>query len=79
LTVSPQNRSAALQSLSYGSCATTSVKDPPNLIRSGSFSVDRLLSHIDLGTAEESDELVSRIHGQRYMDLSSDRNGKTGR
>ncbi|HXB70336.1 MAG TPA: hypothetical protein VNY05_18950 [Candidatus Acidoferrales bacterium] len=41
--------------------------------------MDRLLSHIDLGTAEESDELVSRIHGQRYMDLSSDRNGKTGR
>jgi hypothetical protein len=25
------------------------VKDPPNLIRSGAFSLDRLLSHIDQG------------------------------
>jgi hypothetical protein len=31
------------------------VKDPPNLIRSGLFSMDRLLSHIDPGTAEESE------------------------
>jgi hypothetical protein len=55
------------------------VKDPPNLIRSGSFSLDRLLSHIDPGTAEESEGLVSHIYGQRHIDLSSDRNGKTGR
>ena len=55
------------------------VKDPPNLIRSGSFSLDRLLSHIDPGTAEESEDFVNRICGQRHIDLSSDRNGKTGR
>jgi hypothetical protein len=55
------------------------VKDPPNLIRSGSFSLDRLLSHIDPGTAEESEDFVDRIYGQRRIDLSSDRNGKTGR
>ena len=55
------------------------VKDPPNLIRSGSFSLDRLLSHIDPGTAEESEDFVNRIYGQRRIDLSSDRNGKTGR
>ena len=55
------------------------VKDPPNLIRSGSFSLDRLLSHIDPGTAEEAEDLVNRIYGQRHIDLSSDRSGKTGR
>ena len=55
------------------------VKDPPNLIRSGSFSLDRLLSHTDPGTAEESEDFVKRIYGQRHIDLSSDRNGKTGR
>lgn len=55
------------------------VKDPPNLIRSGSFSLDRLLSHIDPGTVEESEDFVSRIYEQRYLDLSSGRNGKTGR
>ena len=55
------------------------VKDPPNLIRTGAFSLDRLLSHIDPGTAEESEEFVRRIYEQRHTDLSSDRNGKTGR
>ncbi len=55
------------------------VKDPPNLIRSGSFSLDRLLSHIDPGTEEESEEFVRRIYEQRHIDLSSDRNGKAGR
>ena len=55
------------------------VKDPPNLVRSGSFSLDRLLSHIDPGTVEESEDFVSRIYEQRYIDLSSDRNGKAGR
>ena len=55
------------------------VKDPPNLIRSGSFTLDRLLSHIDPGPREESEELVRRIYGQRHIDLSSDHNGKTGR
>jgi len=37
------------------------VKDPPNLIRLGAFSLDRLLSHIDPGTEEESEEFVRRI------------------
>ena len=55
------------------------VKDPPNLIRSGAFSLDRLLSHIDLGAQEESEEFVRRIYEQRHIDLSSDRNGKTRR
>ena len=54
------------------------VKDPPSLIRSGSFSLDRLLSHTDPGSAEESEDFVNRIYEQRRIDLSSDRNGKTG-
>jgi hypothetical protein len=56
-----------------------SVKDPPNLIRTGVFSLHRLLSHIDPGPQEESEEFVRRIYEQRHTDLSSDRNGKTGR
>jgi hypothetical protein len=55
------------------------VKDPPNLIRSGTFTLDRLLSHIDPGPQEESEEFVRRIYEQRHIDLSSDRDGKTGR
>ena len=55
------------------------VKDPPNLIRSGSFSLDRLLSHIDPGPAEESEDFVDSIYGQRHLDLPSDRNGTSGR
>ena len=55
------------------------VKDPPNLIRSGTFTLDRLLSHIDPGPQEESEEFVRRIYEQRHVDLSSDCNGKTGR
>jgi len=55
------------------------VKDPPNLTRAGVFSLDRLLSHIDPGTEEESEEFVRRIYEQRHTDLSSDHNGKTRR
>lgn len=55
------------------------VKDPPNLIRNGAFSLDRLLSHVNPGTAEESEEFVTRIYGQRHIDLTSDRDGETGR
>ena len=55
------------------------VEDPPNLIRSDGFSLDRLLSHIDPGTEEESEEFVGRIYEQRHKDLSSDGNGKTRR
>jgi hypothetical protein len=53
------------------------VKDPPNLVRRGAFTLDRLLSHIDPGPQEESEEFVRRIYEQRHIDLSSDRNGKT--
>ncbi len=55
------------------------VKDPPNLIRTGSFSLDRLLSHIDPGPAEESEAFVRVIYEQRRIDHSSDRHGETGR
>ena len=55
------------------------VKDPPNLVRSGVFSMDRQLSHIDSGTAEESEEFVRRIYEHRHLDLSSDFSGETGR
>ena len=55
------------------------VKDPPNLIRSGAFTLDRLLSHIDQGPQEESEEFVRRIYEQRHIDLSSDWNDKTRR
>lgn len=54
------------------------VKDPPNLIRNDAFTLDRLLSHIDPGPREESEEFVRRIYEQRHIDLSSGRNDKTG-
>jgi hypothetical protein len=54
-------------------------QDPPNLTRCGAFSLDQLLSHIDPGTAEESEVFVSRIYEQRHIDLSSGRNDSTGR
>lgn len=56
-----------------------SVKELPNLNRSAVFSLDRLLSHIDPGTEEESEEFVRRIYEQRDIDLSPDRNGRTRR
>jgi hypothetical protein len=55
------------------------ANDPPNLVRAGAFSLDRLLSHIDPGTAEESEAFVRAIYEQRHIDISSDNNGKTGR
>jgi hypothetical protein len=55
------------------------VKDPPNLVRPGSFSLERLLTHSDPGTAEESQDFVRLIYEQRHMDLSSGADGKTGR
>ena len=54
------------------------VKDPSNLVRAGSFSLDRLLSHIDPGPAEESEAFVDLIYEQRRLDVSSDRNRTTG-
>ena len=55
------------------------VKDPPNLVQACPFDLDRLLSHIDPGPAEESEAYVRLIYEQRRSDLSSKRNGKTGR
>ena len=55
------------------------VQDPPNLVRACRFDLDRLLSHIDPGPAEESEAYVRLIYEQRRSDLSSKRNGKTGR
>jgi hypothetical protein len=56
-----------------------SVKYPPNLIRSGAFNLDRLLSHTDAGPREESEEFVRRLYEQRHFDLSSDCNAQTRR
>ena len=55
------------------------IKDLPNLVRVSPFDLDRLLSHIDPGPAEESEAYVRLIYEQRRTDLSSERNGKTGR
>lgn len=55
------------------------VKDPPNLIRSGPCTLDRLLSHIDPGPQEESEESVRRIYEQRHDDFPSGHNSETGR
>jgi hypothetical protein len=54
------------------------AKDPSNLIQTGAFTLDRLLSHVDPGAQEESEEFVRRIYEQRYIDLSPGYGGKTG-
>ncbi len=56
-----------------------SVKVPPNLIQTGSFSLERLVSHVDAGSAEECEAFVHTIYEQRRSDRSSDRDDKTGR
>ena len=56
-----------------------SVQYPPNLVRACPFDLDRLLSHIDPGPAEESEAYVRLIYEQRSSDVSSKRNGKAGR
>jgi hypothetical protein len=55
------------------------VKDPVNLVRVCPFDLDRLLSHIDPGPAEESEAYVRLIYEQRRSDLSSESSGKTRR
>ena len=54
------------------------VPRPPNLVRVELFDLDRLLSHVNPGPAEESEAFVRRIYEQRGIDVSSERNGKTG-
>ena len=44
------------------------VQVSPNLVRAGTFSLDRLLGHIDPGPAEESEDFVRRIYEQRHID-----------
>jgi hypothetical protein len=55
------------------------VKDTANLVRTGSFSLERVLSHIDPGPAEESEAFVRLIYEQRHIDVSSDLNSTPGR
>ena len=55
------------------------VKDPPNLVRVYPFDLDRLLSHIDPGPAEESEAYERLIYEQRRSDITSESTGKTGR
>ncbi len=55
------------------------INDPPNLVRADSFSLDRLLSHIDPGPVEESEAFVRLIYEQRHIDVSSDGNGTVSR
>ena len=55
------------------------VKDPANLVRVCPFDLDRLLSHIDPGPAEESEAYVRLIYEHRPSDLSSESSGKTRR
>jgi hypothetical protein len=43
------------------------VKDPPDLLRSGFFSLERLLSHIDPGSPEESAGFAHAIYEQRRL------------
>jgi hypothetical protein len=45
-------------------------KDPPNLIRVPSFSLERLVSHTNPGPAEESETFVRLIYEQRRIDVS---------
>ena len=55
------------------------VEDRPNLVRTGSFSLERLLSHTDPGPAEESEAFVHLIYEQRHLDVSTDRDSTTRR
>lgn len=55
------------------------VEDRSNLVRNGAFFLERLLTHIDPGPAEECESFVHLIYERRRTDVSSDRNGTTGR
>ena len=53
------------------------VNERPNLVQAGPFDLDRLLSHIDPGPADESEAFVRLIYEQRRIDLSSQPGGET--
>jgi hypothetical protein len=79
----PQQRHSASHAVDGATMVVTmdriqheSVKDPPNLVRTNSFSLDRLLSHTDPGPAEETEAFVRLIYEQRRIDVSSERNDK---
>jgi hypothetical protein len=50
----------------------------PNLVGAGTFSLDRLLSHVDPGPPKVSEDLVRKIYEQRRHDASSDCDRQTG-
>jgi hypothetical protein len=54
------------------------VKEPHKLVGTSSFSLDKLLSHIDPGPAEESEAFVHFIYQQRCTDVSAKRYVKIG-
>ena len=58
---------------------STPAKDRLSPIPDGSFTLDRMLSHIDPGPAEETEEFVRLIYEQRHTEFYPDSNGKTGR
>jgi hypothetical protein len=76
--LSLSNRSGAKVVMKMERVPPNPGKDPPNLIRPGLFSLDRLWSHIDPGTAEVSEDFVRLTYKQRRTDLSSG-HGKIGR
>ena len=54
-----------------------SAQDPPSLVRVAQFSLERLLTHIDPGPPEETEEFVRRIYEQRRFETSPDVDDKT--
>ena len=54
-------------------------KDQPSMVLAKAFDLERLLSHIDPGPAEESEAFVRLIYEQRRADVGSRRSGKVGR
>jgi hypothetical protein len=54
------------------------VTDPPNFVRACPFDLDRLLSRIDPGPAEEAEAYVRLIYEQRRSEVSSKRNDMGG-
>jgi len=60
-------------------CRHNASKIHPILSGLVPFLFERLLRHVDPGTAKESEDFVRRIYEQRHIDLSSKRDGKTGR
>ena len=59
----------AIMALNMDHAPSPPAKDWLNLTRDGSFSFERMLSHIDPGTAEESEDFVRLIYEQRHGEL----------